>query len=210
MKVNDVLSLTGERFKELDFDSMAIQMKASLQEMTQRLNAICDAEDQVWKDLKARESRWLGLAAGLRKYLASLLHGSSVFLENDFEAFRALLFVQATDCSHREAADLLIVLRDRVLEAAMNSIGVHEKVLTACATCVRGEFGEVSLVCSEQKACWELVGLDEVECLKRSSPLWKRDGSDSVFIRKQNNTEPSQGSGDPCDLPTLYYIGFGL
>ena len=162
MKDNNVLSLNSERFKELNFDSMSVNMKACFEEVAQRLNAICEAEDPFKLELKLRESDWLELASGLRKHLASVLHDSVVFLDDGFETFRAFLFAQATGCPHRDAAEFFSALRDRVLEAALASIGVHEKVMADCAACVRGEFAEVSLTCSEQKACWELVGKDEV------------------------------------------------
>ena len=167
---NQVLEVGRERFKELDFDALTVRMKTSLQEVSQRLKAISEMDDAVWQDLKEQEMRWLGLSNGMRKFLSSLLHGSasSVFLDAEFEHFRALLFELALVCKDREGNALLVALRDRIVQAAVGSISTHEQLLAACAMCVRGEFAEISMGCQEQGACWESVGKDKVrwsECV---------------------------------------------
>ena len=186
MKVNKVLSLNGDRFKELDFDSMTLKMKSSLDETKQRLSVISEAEDPLWKAMDSRESQWLGLAAGLRKYLASVMHASIGFLDDDFEAFRSLVFTLVAECQFRDATDILSALREKILDAALVVLGAHEKVLAACALCVRGEFAEVSLSSAEQAACWELVGHDEVGRLHPShrhhpTPLATPDSQDLPY-----------------------------
>ena len=53
-------------------------------------------------------------------------------------------------------------LREQVFKCAVGCIHTHEKVLAACAMCVRGEFAEVTMASPEQGACWAAVGKDEV------------------------------------------------
>ena len=107
------------------------------------------------QDLKEQEKRWLGLCNGLRKFLSVIMgeSGSSVFLDGEFEPFAVQLFALAQDCENRKGQELLVKLRDLVFKCAVGCIHTHEKVLAACAMCVRGEFGEVDMANEDQSAC---------------------------------------------------------
>ena len=160
----DVLGGEGERFKDLDFDAWKGKILGMSQEASQRLKAISEEGDAVQQDLKEQEKRWLGLCNGLRKFLSVIMgeSGSSVFLDGEFEPFAVQLFALAQDCENRKGQDLLVKLRDLVFKCAVGCIHTHEKVLAACAMCVRGEFGEVDMANEDQSACWTNAGEDEV------------------------------------------------
>ena len=160
----DVLGGERERFKELDFDAWKGKIQSTSQEASQRLKAISEEGDAVRQDLSEQQKRWLGLSNGLRKFLSVIMgeSGSSVFLDGEFEPFAALLFDLARDCQDRKGQDLLVKLRDLVFKCAVGCICTHEKVLAACAMCVRGEYAQVTVASEEQSACWAAAGEDEV------------------------------------------------